>query len=468
MNPTLNAVLYDFERFVFPALCEFVSIPNLSPFYDPDNATVAETERVIQLVSDWAALHVPEARIECLRKPGLWPVLLIDVPGDDDTSVLCYGHLDKQPPMEGWSEGLGPRDPIVRGHKLYGRGAVDDGYAAFAYLVALRALRAQGRRRPRCLLVLETTEESQSIHLPQYFEDIFDRAGDVQLVVCLDSVCGDYERLWYTTSIRGAVMGELRVGILAVPVHSGHASPIAASPLRVARSLLSRLEDEASGEISDPALNAAIPQQVRRGLQTAASIIGRGVFDELAFCPGVSPTVEDPLKALTVNTWAPALSITGIDGLPSVNFAGNVTVPSVSLKLSTRLPPTAPAKVAAERMKQLFETDPPYGAQVSFEVTGASDGWWAGELPGWLLREVDAASNRHFGASAAPIGVGGSIPFIKPLADGFPGVPILVAGLIGPEANAHGADESLDMPACRQLTASLTDILEAICKEREK
>ena len=72
----------------------------------------------------------------------------MDVPGDSDDTVLLYGHLDKQPEMKGWSEGLGPWMPVLKDDKLYGRGGADDGYAIYACLCALRAMqRAEGAAR---------------------------------------------------------------------------------------------------------------------------------------------------------------------------------------------------------------------------------------------------------------------------------------------------------------------------------
>jgi acetylornithine deacetylase/succinyl-diaminopimelate desuccinylase-like protein len=63
-------------------------------------------------------------------------------------TVLLYGHLDKQPEMTGWREGLGPWTPVIEGDKLYGRGGADDGYAIFASLTAINALRDRACRTP--------------------------------------------------------------------------------------------------------------------------------------------------------------------------------------------------------------------------------------------------------------------------------------------------------------------------------
>src|SRR5690606_23327719 len=106
-----------------------------------------------------------------------------------------YGHLDKQPEMEPWAEGLAPWRPVRRGDRLYGRGGADDGYAVFASVVALAALADQGVPHARCVALIETCEESGSFDLPAYLEHLAPRIGRPSLVVCLDSGCGDYERL---------------------------------------------------------------------------------------------------------------------------------------------------------------------------------------------------------------------------------------------------------------------------------
>src|SRR5262249_57254284 len=111
-------------------------------------------------------------RVEVHELPGRTPLVLCEVPaagtatGDD--TVLLYGHLDKQPEMEGWRDGLGPWTPVIDGERLYGRGGADDGYAAFASLVAIEAVRASGGSHARCLVVVEASEESGSRDFPAH------------------------------------------------------------------------------------------------------------------------------------------------------------------------------------------------------------------------------------------------------------------------------------------------------------
>jgi len=101
------------------------------------------------------------------KEKGRTPLIMIQVPGTVADTVLMYGHLDKQPPMwPGWNEGLGPYTPVVRSDKLYGRGGADDGYAVFAAITALGAVRAQGLAHARAVIVIEACEESGLPDLP--------------------------------------------------------------------------------------------------------------------------------------------------------------------------------------------------------------------------------------------------------------------------------------------------------------
>lgn len=462
MDPQLARTLIDtqWDADIVPQLIEYIRIPNLSPLFDPDWEAHGHMERAVALIAGWcAAQPLAGLNVEVLRLPGRTPLIVVEVPGALDATVVLYGHLDKQPEMSGWAEGLGPWTPVLRGERLYGRGGADDGYAAFASLTALRVLQAQGLAHARCLLLIEASEESGSPDLPAYIECLAERIGEPDLVVCLDSGCGNYEQLWCTTSLRGMIAGNLSVELLSEGVHSGDASGIVADGFRVLRCLLSRLEDEHSGEILAPALNVDIPPQRAVQAMRAADTLGTAVYEKFPFVPGARP-VSPHLADLVLNrTWRPALSVTGAAGLPALEAAGNVCRPLTAVKLSLRLPPTCNAERAADHVKTTLERNPPYGARIRFEIEKCSDGWNAPPLAGWLGQAVDTASRSHFGAPAMYLGEGGSIPFMGMLGARFPRAQFLVTGVLGPHSNAHGPNEFLDLPTAKKLTACVAQVL---------
>jgi acetylornithine deacetylase/succinyl-diaminopimelate desuccinylase-like protein len=445
---------------ILPALHEYVAIPNQSQAFDRNWRESGHMERAVALIAGWMGRQaVPGMKLDVLRSEGRTPLIVAEVPGASNETVLLYGHLDKQPPMEPWADGLGPWKPVVRDGKLYGRGASDDGYAAFAATAAMAALADQRVPHARLLLVIEAGEESGSPDLPHYIDLLRERLGSPTLVICLDSGCGDYERLWSTTSLRGLVSGTLTVEILREGVHSGDASGIVPSSFRILRSLLSRIEDEATGYVRLRELHAPIPEQRLEQAQVASKVLGDAVHSKMPFVNGARPVVKDRIEMILARTWRPMLAITGQAGMPALEAAGNVLRPSTSLKLSMRLPPTVDGDTAVAAMKRVLERDPPYGARVQFVSDKASTGWDAPALAPWLAESADRASRSFFGRPACYFGEGGSIPFMGMLGQKFPEAQFLVTGVLGPHSNAHGPNEFLEINTAKNLTACVAQVL---------
>ena len=355
---------------IVPTLVEYIKIPNKSPAFDPDWAAHGYMEEAVALFERWARAKLPSlpgATLEVVRLPGRTPVILIDVPGEGEDTVLLYGHLDKQPEMIGWTEGFGPWVPRLEGDKLYGRGGADDGYAMFGALSALMALREQGVPHARSVILIEACEESGSYDLPYYVDHLAERIGSASLVVCLDSGCGNYDQLWVTTSLRGMASGTLRVEVLDEGVHSGDASGIVPSSFRILRRLLSRLEDEQTGAIRPAELYVQVPPQRVAQARRAAAALGEAVYTKFPFKAGMSPMSSDLTELVLNRTWRPQLAVTGIDGLPAPTDAGNVLLPSTVAKLSLRLPPTLDAATAGDMVRTVLEKDPPYRARVAYD-----------------------------------------------------------------------------------------------------
>jgi acetylornithine deacetylase/succinyl-diaminopimelate desuccinylase-like protein len=448
---------------IVPVLCDYIRIPNKSPAFDPDWLAHGHMERVVTLFAEWAQSRIGAfagARLEVVRLEGRTPLIFIEIPGDAPGTVLLYGHLDKQPEMKGWSEGTGPWEPVLRDGKLYGRGGADDGYALFASVAALLAVRRDGFRHARCVIIIEAGEESGSPDLPYYIDHLSHRIGQPDLVVCLDSGAGNYEQLWLTTSLRGIIVGNLTVQVLEEGVHSGSASGIVPSSLRVLRSLLSRIEDESTGRIRVAELYADIPEERQTQARQAAAILGDRVWSEMPWSGRTRPTAADDGAALIIaKTWEPQLAVTAIEGYPSVKDGGNVLLPFTTAKLSIRLPPTVNAATAAQALKRVLELNPPYGATIKFDVMGAEGGWNAPASAPWLRDSLNRASSTQFERPAAYQGEGGSIPFMAMLGKKFPATQFVVTGVLGPHSNAHGPNEFLHIEYAKKITGCIAQVV---------
>ena len=452
---------------ILPTIIEYIKFPNKSPVFDPDWEANGYMDQVVDLASEWVNKHKPDnSTLNIYKEAGRTPLMILDVPGNSDGTVLMYGHLDKQPEMEGWAEGLDPWKPVLKDDKLYGRGGADDGYAIFASVCTVNALLDQGISLPRIVILIECSEESGSPDLPFYMDHCADVIGSPDLVICLDSGAGNYEQFWTTTSLRGLIGCTLRVDILKEGIHSGGGSGIAPSSFRLVRELLSRLEDEDTGHIIVENLKVEIPEYRIKEIKAMVNVLGDEVYNTLPWVAGAGPITNDKVEMVMNNTWLPMLSVVAADGLPAVKDGGNVLRPYTTIKLSLRIPPTLDAIAAQNIVEELFTSNPPYGAAVSMEFEEPATGWEAPPLAQWLDDAIQHASKTVYNKPALAMGEGGTIPFMSMLGDKFPEAQFVITGVLGPYSNAHGPNEFLHIPYAKKLTACVGMIIQAFTQNR--
>jgi acetylornithine deacetylase/succinyl-diaminopimelate desuccinylase-like protein len=462
MDADQNRTLIDdtWSSSIVPTLEQYIRIPNQSPLFDPDWKRNGYMNQAVALARSWVETQqIRGLTIEVHELEGRTPVIFMEIEGDQSGTVLMYGHLDKQPAMVGWEEGLGPWTPVLRDGKLFGRGGADDGYAIFATIASIRAVQQQGLPHARIVVLIECCEESGSIDLPAYIDLLSDRIGTPGLVICLDSGCGNYDQLWMTTSLRGSIVGNLHVEVLTEGVHSGDASGIVPSSFRIIRMLLERLEDSTTGAIVPQWLHVEVPADRLEEAKATAAVLGDEVWSKFPFLGDMQPVSKDPLELLLNRTWRPALSYIGQAGLPDLVQGGNVLRPKTSIKLSLRIPPSLDATDLERGMKELLESDPPYGAKVTFEAEKGGAGWVAPKVASWLEQSVERASQTYFGKGVMTFGEGGSIPFMGMLGAKYPDAQFLITGVLGPHSNAHGPNEFLDIEYAKKLTACVAQVL---------
>jgi len=460
-NEKLKTQINQFwDNYITPTLFDYIKIPNKSPAFDKDWKKNGHMDKVLDMAKSWAEKHLPSgAELLVEETPGKTPLLLVDILGTKDGNILMYGHLDKQPEMEGWNDGMGPWTPVIKDEKLYGRGGADDGYALFASLCAVNALFDQNLETPRILIFIEFCEESGSPDLPHYMDKCSKRIGNPDLVICLDSGAGDYKRFWTTTSLRGLIGCSLKVGVLEEGVHSGGASGHVPSSFRIARQLLSRLEDENTGELKLKELHTEIPKHRISETEIFVDILGQEVVDEFPWQDKTKPSTEDLLEGVLRRTWRPALSVVGANGLPPSENAGNVLRPYTKLQLSIRIPPMVDPVLAQNAIVKHLTEDVPYDATVVVETEEAAAGWSAPKTSDWLAKAIEKASLNHFEERDCSMGEGGTIPFMAMLGEKYPQAQFVITGVLGPNSNAHGPNEFLHIPYAKKLTCCIASII---------
>ena len=479
----LNEVSQAWDDDIVHRLEDYIRIPAKSPMFDADWEKNGFIDTVVWDAATWVmAQKVDGLTLEVIRLEGRTPVLFFEVAASSGAgevnpakaassqTVLMYGHLDKQPEFTGWRSDLGPWTPKYEDGKLYGRGGADDGYAIYASIAAIQALKSQNMAHPRIVGLIETCEESGSYDLLPYIDALGTRLGDVALVICLDSGAGNYDQLWLTSSLRGMASGVLKVEILTEGVHSGDASGLVPSSFRIMRQVLDRLEDSATGRLLPASFHCEVPADRMRQAQATAAILGDELYKRFPWahydCGGSTqfalPTTTDPVQALLNRTWAPTLSVTGAEGFPDFKNAGNVLRPYTAFKLSLRLPPLIDAAVAVQQLKTLLQDNAPYQARVTFEGEGSATGWNAPSTAPWFEQALNGASQDYFGAPCGYIGQGGTIPLMSMLSKGFPKAQMMVCGVLGPKSNAHGPNEFLHVPYAKKLTAAVAQVISQV------
>ncbi|MBS0349830.1 MAG: M20 family metallopeptidase [Proteobacteria bacterium] len=457
-----SEIAYTWKHDIIPRLSEYIKIPNKSPYFDRDWKANGHMDKAMDLIVKWCTKQpIAKMSITVLEEENRTPLLFIEIEGQIDETILLYGHMDKQPEMRGWHSDLGPWNPVLKEGRLYGRGSADDGYSVFTALTAIAALQRHHIPHARCVVLIEASEESGSPDLPFYLQKLQNDLDQPSLIICLDSGCGNYEQLWSTTSLRGLISGTLRIEVLTKGMHSGVGSGVVPSAFRILELLLDRIEDRRTGEVLLDELKVKIPAQYQQQAKVTAEILGEQLQKDYPFAHPTQPVSLDDAELIINRTWRPALSIIGLEGLPNLAQAGNVTIPNLGVEVSIRIPPGCDPEKASAVLKHTLEQNPPYSAKVSFTCGKCSVGWQAPLLADWLAQANDQASNLFFGKPAAYLGEGGTIPFMGMLGKMFPEAQFLITGVLGPDSSAHGPNEFLDIDMAQRLTGCVASVIAA-------
>jgi acetylornithine deacetylase/succinyl-diaminopimelate desuccinylase-like protein len=345
--------------------------------------------------------------------------------------VLLYAHHDVQPENDPADWDSPPFEPVVRGERLFGRGAADDKAGIAVHVGALRAL---GDDLPVTVrFFVEGEEEVSSATLPDLLRQYRDRlAADV--IVIADSGNWDIGVPALTTSLRGLIRMDVEVRTLTHAVHSGMWGGLVPDAIMALTTLLATLWTEDGGPaveglVSAPAADVDYPEERLRAESGAApgtSWIGTGSAVE--------------------RLWTqPAITITGLDA-PKVAGASNTLVPVARARVTIRLAPGDTTANAVSRLREHLEKHVPWGAQLTTTVVDAGEPTVLPVSGPAYAAARSALAEAWGGTAPVEIGTGGSIPFIAEFQEAFPGASILVTGVEDPDTRAHGPNEGLHLP----------------------
>ena len=463
-NNTKKIVDEDFEKIIIPNLSEFIKIENGSPNYDTDWESNGKLEECAEFLKKFIlSQKIKDISCQIYKEKNYAPFIYSEIPAflpekqKNQKNILLYSHFDKQPPLENWSEGLHPRKPILKNGKIYGRGTADDGYAIFSLIECIKIIQQENLPHGEIKIIIEGAEESGSPGLIEYLIKLKDKIKSPDLMICLDSVSGNYENFWMTTSLRGNQLFEVDVECLKESVHSGVGSGITPEPFTVLRCLLDRIENSKTHESIDE-LQVKIPENRLNEIKILAKELKEKYIEQnVKILNNVKPISNDITQIIINNTWKNQITVTGMTGFPKAEIAGNILRKNIKCRLSVRTPPTMPSKKVEEIIKEKLTTNVPFNSIVTFKTVVLVDGWNQKDINNCLVESFNRSSKELFNKECyGKIVSGITIPFIKKLENLYPNCNLVVSGLMGNDSNCHCIDECLDIEYCKKLIITFT------------
>ncbi|MCQ2819452.1 MAG: M20/M25/M40 family metallo-hydrolase [archaeon] len=437
-----------FDSELLPTVMNFIRIPNTSKGLDPNWEENKLLQKAAELICSYAKnLQLKNANIDLIKDQGRTPLVFIDVAAsreNDDRTVLLYCHYDKQLPAEGWDEDKGPYTPVIQDGKLYGRGSVDDGYASFSALTAIKCCQSLNMPLPRIILIVEGAEESDSSDLDYYFVKLMPIYGNLSLFISLDSTMEDFNHIWVTTTKRGFAEFKITIKSLSRKIQSDFYSGAVPDCYSILRLLMNKIQNE-DGSINVEGFKYPedkIPERRVNEMKTLVEEVGDDYFKSIPLYKDTKPLSQDVYQLLMNNLWRPCVTLIGCDGLNKTN-ENDQLVDSLSVYLSFRLPPPVDGKKGAEELKKIISEFKPFGCQIECELVSSDFGFNLEETSfGKKIENIlNAASTHYFGKKVCFTGTGGSIPFLNFFQQSYPNTDIANLGIAGRECCEHGANE---------------------------
>jgi acetylornithine deacetylase/succinyl-diaminopimelate desuccinylase-like protein len=423
------------KRFV-DDLVEWVRIPSVScdTKHDADVARNAE-----HLAATIRALGA--GRVEVWRTPGHPAVFAEWMHAPGKPTLLVYGHHDVQPvdPLNEWV--TPPFEPDIRAGRLWGRGVVDDKGQVYIHAKAIEAfVKTAGKLPINLKLIVEGEEEVGSANLDGLMRDH-------QKDLASDFVCVSDTAMFgrgipsLCVGLRGLAYVEVFVDGPALDLHSGSFGGGVTNPVNALARMLGTLHD-AKGRIAVEGFYDAVRPLTETERREIASL----PFDEKEWLRSTgSPAIWGEEGYTTLERiWArPTLDLCGITGGFQGEGAKTIIPARASAKVSCRLVPDQEPDEIVRKLEAHFAKVAPPGVRVRVQNLHGGRPYLAPtDHP--VFEVAKRAFSKAFGKPTVFMREGGSIPFVRTIADAT-GKPCLLMGFGQPDENAHAPNEWLDL-----------------------
>jgi acetylornithine deacetylase/succinyl-diaminopimelate desuccinylase-like protein len=425
---------------ILDQLVTLVRIPSVSwpefdgSFVDESAQYVASMAKDFDFFDSVEVLQAPIGSGPELGKPA---VVARKEPGAGWPTVLLYAHHDVQPPgnEDFWASPA--FEPTFIGERLYARGAADDKAGILVHLAAIQLLdKLLPEHTLGVVLFIEGEEEYGSPSFISFLETYRDKLTS-EVIIVADSGNWSTEIPALTSSLRGNVAFNLEVSTLDHALHSGMFGGVAPDAMMALSLLISSFYDAEgnvviSGINSTSSDNPEYPQEQFR--------------EEAGVLSGVSLIGDADIAA---QLWLrPAVTVTGID-FPSLAHASNTLNPSVTARISIRVPPGVEAQDAYEAIQSHLQEHNTFNAHMKYSEVSLGNGYLVDKSSS-SYRSYTQVLSDVWNVEPVNMGVGGSIPFISSFVETFPSAHVLVTGVEDPDSRAHSPNESLHIPSFKK------------------
>lgn len=356
-------------------------------------------------------------------------------------TLLIYGHHDVQPidPIAEWHSP--PFEPAIRDGRLWGRGVVDDKGQVFIHVNAIEAfLKAKGSLPINLKMIVEGEEEIGSVNLDDLLREHSERLK-ADFVVVSDTAMFGRGIPSLCVGLRGIAYFDVTLRALSMDAHSGSFGGGLVNPANALAKMIASLHDE-NGKITVPGFYDKVRTLTTEERAEIASL----PFDEAAWLASVGASAATGERGYSTleRLWTrPTLDANGLNS--GWQGAGSKTIiPAwAKAKISCRLVPDQdPTEIAALVEKHLVSIAPPGCRAEVHYLHGGRPYLAPTEHP--VFEVAKRAFSRAFGRPTVFIREGGSIPFVRTIADRT-GKPCLLMGFGQPDENAHAPNEWLDL-----------------------
>ncbi len=432
-------------------LAELVAIQSVST----DGAHQKEIDGSADLVSRFMT-KAGLQNVEILSGDGFNPYVYgewLGAPGKP--TVLLYSHHDVQPPgpAEKWDSP--PWDLTRRDGRLYARGSVDDKGGVVAHLGAIAdCLQGEGSLPVNVKVIVEGEEEIGSKNLLGFFEQYRDRLQADLIIVCdTENIKEGTPSITY--SLRGIVSLMIEVKSASGPKHSGFVGGAMADSAIALSQILGRLY-WANGELPIPGFYDDV-RPVTEAERTVFNTLSDEdkLREQLGVLPGVKMAFEPGRSFYEQTSRRPAVTVIAVEA-SSLKQASNQVIPSSSAIVSCRIVPDQKPQEVLEHLKAFLTKDPPWGVEVNVTVREKPTAWWITDPRGPAFEAAKRGLAEGYGEQVVPLGCGGSIGFVGPVAKLFDDAPALLLGITGD--NLHAPNEYLHEEDWHKLMKSLVHI----------